>query len=343
MLARNETSEIWDFHKDDAIFMEKFLLMDTPTTAFLILALYIVFVLKLGPQIMKNRPPYNLNNILRIYNALQVVSSAYVVYMGAPILWNYGLKPKCLNNTDDKIGYKVICTFLFILTPCFFIFEMTVVRPNIIQTYHLGIASQYLHLICSTFCYINVTGNMIMSILTDTSLKTSHENGTYCGRCNMYRPAKSWHCDTCNTCILRRDHHCMVFSRCIGLYNQRYYVSYLGYLFISMVYSAYYNYFFIAAKLEEYGLLYSILRICNPLLRFTMREPMAIEDIYGKENMLKVFGKKWYLAVICPFVNSPFPETGDQNKTSEMMREYERKKSVDTGTVLKRAWILVQF
>lgn len=259
-----------------------------------------------------------------------------------------------------KYYQKFLCyIFVFIVTPCFFIFEMTVVRPNIIEMYHFGTATQYLHIICPTFCFLNVTGNMFMSILTDTRLKTSHRNGTYCEHCNMHRPARSWHCKTCNACIVRRDHHCSVLSRCIGLYNQRYFVSYLGYIFISMVYSTYYNYFYISAKFEESGLFFSILRICNPMLRFMITEPIGIRDVYllllimnmalvfwsfsmffyhtsnvfkgvtayesksvcllclnlskWKENMVKVFGHKWYLAVLCPFVNSPLPENVRQD------------------------------
>lgn len=255
-----------------------------------------------------------------------------------------------------KYYEKVLCNIIvFILTPCYFIFEMNVVRPKIIEVYHLGIVKQYLHTICPTFCFINVTGNMIMSILTDTSLKRSHDTGTYCDRCMMYRPENSWHCEACNACIVRRDHHCFFFSRCIGLYNQRYYVSYLGYIMISMAYSAYYNYFFVSLKFEDSGFIVSIFRIINPLIRFMIPEPMGLRDLYvlffilnvgllvwsfslfffhitnvfkgvtarecntvclrclnlsqWKENMVKVFGERWYLAVICPFVYSPWPET----------------------------------
>lgn len=255
-----------------------------------------------------------------------------------------------------KYYEKVLCNIIvFIATPCFFIFEMNVVRPNLIEIYHLGIVKQYLHIICPTFCFVNVTGNMIMSILTDTSLKRSHEDGTYCEQCKMYRPLESWHCNECNACIIRRDHHCFFFSRCIGLYNQRYYVMYLGYIMISMAYSAYYNYFFVSSKFDEFGLLVSVLRILNPLLRFMVPEPMGMRDLYvlffvtnvglliwsfslfffhtsnvfkgvtaresttvclrcldlskWKENMVKVFGVRWYLAIIFPFVYSPSPET----------------------------------
>lgn len=45
----------------------------------IILASYLYFVLKIGPEIMKYRNPFNIDRIVMVYNALQVVFSAYLV------------------------------------------------------------------------------------------------------------------------------------------------------------------------------------------------------------------------------------------------------------------------
>ncbi|CAH2233139.1 jg14002 [Pararge aegeria aegeria] len=121
---------------------------------------------------------------------------------------------------------------------------------------------------------------MIFSILTDTRVKASLDSDSYCQVCKLQRPAKAWHCKKCNACILRRDHHCFFFSRCIGLRNQRYYVLYLGYIFVSMIYSLYYNYYYVVTKFEEQSMVLSAFRVVNPFLRYLIPEPLGIADLY---------------------------------------------------------------
>lgn len=43
-----------------------------------ILGLYLMFVFKWGPMLMKNRPPFNLDRIIVAYNALQIFLCGYV-------------------------------------------------------------------------------------------------------------------------------------------------------------------------------------------------------------------------------------------------------------------------
>lgn len=38
-----------------------------------IIALYLIAVLKVGPRFMENRKPYDLKNVIRLYNIAQVV------------------------------------------------------------------------------------------------------------------------------------------------------------------------------------------------------------------------------------------------------------------------------
>ncbi|XP_023937859.2 probable palmitoyltransferase ZDHHC24 [Bicyclus anynana] len=176
---------------------------------------------------------------------------------------------------------RILCySLVFIITPCFFIFQMTVVRPTIVDHYNMGIIKHTLHIICSTFCFVNIVGNMIFSIITDTKVRASMDADSYCEVCKIQRPAKAWHCKKCNACILRRDHHCFFFSRCIGLRNQRYYVLYLAYVFISMIYSLYYNYYYVVIKFEDQCMVLSAFRVINPFLRYVIPELMGIKDLY---------------------------------------------------------------
>lgn len=54
--------------------------MSSPVTTGVILFLYLNFVLKWGPQYMKNRKPYNLDTIMIVYNIIQILACIYLVF-----------------------------------------------------------------------------------------------------------------------------------------------------------------------------------------------------------------------------------------------------------------------
>lgn len=54
-------------------------LMSSPLPVLAIVCAYAAFVLYIGPKHMKNRAPYKIENLIIVYNAVQVVYSAYIV------------------------------------------------------------------------------------------------------------------------------------------------------------------------------------------------------------------------------------------------------------------------
>lgn len=60
-----------------------------------------------------------------------------------------------------------------------------------------------------------------------------------CYSCAMLCPPRSKHCNLCNQCILKRDHHCFFGGCCVGFYNQRYFIVFCFYGTLGALYSCY--------------------------------------------------------------------------------------------------------
>lgn len=68
--------------------------------------------------------------------------------------------------------------------------------------------------------------------------------GDFCPSCLMIRPARSKHCETCDACVARFDHHCVWVDGCVGYLNNLKFMIYLVvlimlqimYLILSMIY-----------------------------------------------------------------------------------------------------------
>ncbi|KAB0795324.1 hypothetical protein PPYR_12163 [Photinus pyralis] len=69
-------NEVLQSKKDPVV--DTWLFMQSPLPVVTILVSYLYFVLKLGPQLMKKRRPFNISNVLVVYNAYQVIFSAWL-------------------------------------------------------------------------------------------------------------------------------------------------------------------------------------------------------------------------------------------------------------------------
>ena len=59
--------------------LDGWFLMESPLPTLLIVASYVYFVKTLGPRLMKDREPFNINAFMIVYNLSQVLLSAYMV------------------------------------------------------------------------------------------------------------------------------------------------------------------------------------------------------------------------------------------------------------------------
>lgn len=56
--------------------------------------------------------------------------------------------------------------------------------------------------------------------------------GKLCKTCNTLKAPETHHCSTCDSCISRMDHHCPWVNNCVGIYNQKYFLQFLLYVFL---------------------------------------------------------------------------------------------------------------
>ena len=62
----------------------------------------------------------------------------------------------------------------------------------------------------------------------EKAIMTNGYLGDFCPTCLMMRPARSKHCETCNHCVARFDHHCVWIDGCVGYLNNGRFMIYLA-------------------------------------------------------------------------------------------------------------------
>lgn len=116
------------------------------------------------------------------------------------------------------------------------------------------------HYLITLYLGMNTIGNYLLTVFTDTSTKTlsvkpsksstgkrTHRKGTKGkGKTNhvhfaqtdtVIKPWRAYDCLLCNSCILKRDHHCFFVGYCIGYHNQKYFIQCCAYITCGCFYS----------------------------------------------------------------------------------------------------------
>ncbi|XP_026327938.1 elongation of very long chain fatty acids protein 4-like [Hyposmocoma kahamanoa] len=91
MATSNITDKYVFNFKEQWEFVDRWPLMSSPWPMLFITASYLLFVFKLGPAYMKGKQPYNLKNIILVYNIVQVFVSCYISQYGVQTIMNKGL------------------------------------------------------------------------------------------------------------------------------------------------------------------------------------------------------------------------------------------------------------
>ncbi|CAG9785325.1 unnamed protein product [Diatraea saccharalis] len=98
----------WDLSKSAFPELDSLPLMQNPGPVLMILAGYLLLVLKIGPAFMRKREAYKLTGVLAFYNAFQVLLSVYLFLKYFFALVEFGLVPKTCYMAQESARKKIL-------------------------------------------------------------------------------------------------------------------------------------------------------------------------------------------------------------------------------------------
>ncbi|GLD93478.1 hypothetical protein PINS_up002070 [Pythium insidiosum] len=60
----------------------------------------------------------------------------------------------------------------------------------------------------------------------------------FCRRCYVWKADRMHHCSSCRRCVLKMDHHCVYINKCIGYFNYKFFLQFLGWSSVTCLYEA---------------------------------------------------------------------------------------------------------
>jgi palmitoyltransferase len=275
---------------------------------------------------------------------------------------NFSQKTFIMANTIELVRQRLPnnCTdwlaFLFFLIGLTSVlcFEMFVVLPFVYDGHHDSTAMYWLHICAGLLIYFNAMANCAMLMVTDTGIRgvvlpsVLKPGWRFCSVCECNSPPRSFHCFTCKTCILKRDHHCNFAGVCVGHRNQRYFIVMVFYVALGAFYGTCMNVDFVFHLFGELSLK-TVFCFIMPILAWMFRVVETVTmtmafmislclitfllttallgchliNIYNgqltyerarkitqynvglMQNIKSVFGEKWTICWLCPWISSP--------------------------------------
>ncbi|KAL5243380.1 hypothetical protein ACI65C_010790 [Semiaphis heraclei] len=132
---------------DDVV--DSWFLMRSPVPVFSIVAVYLLFILKIGPNMMKNREPYRLKHIMLVYNLFQTGYNAFILYLlfftpgGLSSMWYHSCHPIerskntfLLYELNKGSWYFFISKVIDLLDTIFFVLRKKQSQVTFLHVYH---------------------------------------------------------------------------------------------------------------------------------------------------------------------------------------------------------------
>ncbi|XP_026489713.1 very long chain fatty acid elongase 7-like [Vanessa tameamea] len=120
-------------------------LIGSPFPGLLLLAIYLLTVLKWLPQFMEKRPAYDLRKLIAYYNAVQVFCCGYVVYQSLKLGWLNHYKLICQRVDDGPLVMEYawkVCYAYFVIKlvdlfdTVFFVLRKKQNQVSFLHVYH---------------------------------------------------------------------------------------------------------------------------------------------------------------------------------------------------------------
>ncbi|TRY88670.1 hypothetical protein DNTS_025689 [Danionella cerebrum] len=128
---------------------DDWLLMSSPFPQSIIIGFYIYFVMSLGPKLMENRKPFELKQILIVYNFSVVALSLYMIYEFVMSGWGTGYSFRCdpVDYSQSPQGLRMAATcwlyyfskFIEMLDTVFFVLRKKHNQVTFLHVYHHSI------------------------------------------------------------------------------------------------------------------------------------------------------------------------------------------------------------
>ncbi|KAL3276635.1 hypothetical protein HHI36_012007 [Cryptolaemus montrouzieri] len=120
---------------------KRYFLMSSIWHPLILIATYLVFVNRIGPWFMKNRKPFNMKNIIMIFDVAQVIANAYLVIQLVirfpPINSNFCMEVDYKEDTHLKIAYIYFTLKVSdMLDTIFFVLKKNYAQVSFLHVYH---------------------------------------------------------------------------------------------------------------------------------------------------------------------------------------------------------------
>ncbi|KAL4711174.1 hypothetical protein ACJJTC_015283 [Scirpophaga incertulas] len=155
-----------------------FPLMHSPGPVLVILASYLLFVLKLGPAFMRKREPFKFTSLLAIYNGFQVALSVYLVVIMATCMLKRGFLPKVCLMHQETARYEILAIIWWyfaakvseLLDTVFFVLRKKYSQVTFLHLYHhsimmIGTWAMLKYSPTQTVLFVGITNSMVHIVM----------------------------------------------------------------------------------------------------------------------------------------------------------------------------------